>query len=61
MNYNELKALVGWCNAVGIKTAGELKRFVEYNHIRGNNELLNKLNEFACRGIIWLGLSKAVA
>jgi hypothetical protein len=50
MNTNELKALFGWCNKIGIRTLRELNGFACRFGCRTNNELLNKLNEMASHG-----------
>jgi hypothetical protein len=60
MNQNEMNALCEWAAKCNITKAGQLSRFIAHNGICSKFDLLNMLNEFACKGIRWFEMEAAV-
>lgn len=51
MNYNEIKQMWKWANAVGIRTLYQLYRYKTKVGARTNSELLDRLHESFVLGL----------
>lgn len=51
MNYEQMQQLFKYCDAIGLKTVGELASFKAANGCRTNGELLSALEKAARGGI----------